>query len=182
MILSLIIIIKIKNTYIYSSLINSYRYKALKIFSDHIGPRLWQALHVGSVPIYFGSPTIGRWIPNQMSVIRVSEFKTPESLAGHVEMLVKNLEKYSSYLQHKPSYNSNYFTLVSNKGLEEFNLNLKYKQTFECLVCERVSKNEKIIKIGFKGYPYHSNENKLKCPGINRVIFSYSCYVFDITV
>ena len=105
-----------------------------------------------------------------MSVIRITDFKTPESLAGHVNMLQKNLEKYSEYLQHKPSYNSNYFTLVTNKHLSEFNMNMKYKQVFECQVCERVSKNEKIMKIGFKGYPYHSNENKLKCPGIVQTI------------
>ena len=138
-------------------------------FLDYIGPRLWQSLHVGSVPIYFGSETVGRWIPNPMSVIRITDFKTPESLAGHVKMLQKNLEKYSKYLQHKPAYNNNYFTLVTNKHLAEFNMNMKYKQSFECQVCERVSKNEKIMKIGFKGYPYHSNENKLKCPGINQV-------------
>ena len=84
-------------------------------------------------------------------------------------MLQKNLEKYSEYLKHKPAYNNNYFTLVTNKHLAEFNMNMKYKQSFECQVCERVSKNEKIMKIGFKGYPYHSNENKLKCPGINQV-------------
>jgi len=134
------------------------------VCQEFIGRRLWQALHVGAVPVYFGADAINIWMPNQPSLVNVREFKNPKLLADHLTMLHMYKDRYTAYLQHKPTYNDNYFTLISNKELSTAVLNAKYLEQFECMVCERVAKNEKIIKLGFKGYPYHSPETKLSCP------------------
>jgi hypothetical protein len=145
------------------------KYKFVLVLEDsvcpeYIGKRLWQVLHAGAVPVYFGAESVNKWMPNPNSLIHISEFKTTKALAEHLTILNKDSKKYSTYLQHKPTYNDNFFTLITNKHLADFNLNDKYLHHFECLVCERVSKNDKIMKIGFKGYPYHADENRLKCP------------------
>ncbi len=153
------------------------RYKFVLVFEkavcrDYIGRRLWQALHVGAVPIYFGAENVDAWMPNPMSVIKLAEIKNPKSLADYLILLHKDESMYSGFLKHKPSYNENYFTLLTNTQLLKFNLNENYLDRFECVVCERVAKNEKIIKLGFKGYPYHSNENKLSCPAPKSILSS----------
>lgn len=132
---------------------------------EFIGRRLWQALHVGAVPVYFGADGVDAWMPNHPSVVHVSAYRDLKLLADHLKMLHRNRDQYQSLLKHKPTYNDNYFALITNNHLLSANLNAKYAELFECLVCERIGKNEKITKLGFKGYPYHPPEDKLSCPG-----------------
>jgi hypothetical protein len=46
-------------------------------------------------------------------VVHVKEYKDPKVLTDKLKMLHRYKDKYLEFLQHKPSYNDNYFTLVS---------------------------------------------------------------------
>ncbi len=52
-------------------------------------------------------------LPNHPSVVHVKEYKDPKVLTDKLKMLHRYKDKYLEFLQHKPSYNDNYFTLVS---------------------------------------------------------------------
>jgi hypothetical protein len=47
----------------------------------------------------------------------VTGFKSLEQLAEHLKMLHADKDKYAAHLQHKPSFNDNYFNLIANKRL-----------------------------------------------------------------
>ncbi|RXG53484.1 Alpha-(1,3)-fucosyltransferase 10 [Armadillidium vulgare] len=51
---------------------------------DYITEKLWRPLTVGSVPIYWGSPSVARWIPNNESILHVRDFSTPQQLANYI--------------------------------------------------------------------------------------------------
>ena len=110
---------------------------------EFIGRRLWQALHVGAVPVYFGADGVDAWMPNHPSVVHVSAYRDLKLLADHLKMLHRYRDQYQSLLKHKPTYNDNYFALITNNHLLSANLNAKYAELFECLVCERIGKKRK---------------------------------------
>ncbi|XP_076665647.1 alpha-(1,3)-fucosyltransferase 10 isoform X2 [Andrena cerasifolii] len=120
---------------------------------DYITEKLWRPLIVGSVPIYYGSPSFKDWLPNDMSAISVLDFKDPRTLATFLLDLSRNETAYDKYLSHKLVDNYE----IANRRLKE---TLEQKQNwlrngfgnyvdeFECLVCEDVQKaNKQEIKI-----------------------------------
>jgi len=68
---------------------------------DYVTEKLFQALQVGTVPIYMGAPNIDDFSPSNHSVIKVSDFGSPEELADYIQMLNQNNEKYEEYLTWK---------------------------------------------------------------------------------
>ena len=106
------------------------KYKFVLVLEDsmcqeYIGKRLWQALHVGAVPVYFGADAVDIWMPNQPSLVHIKEFKNPKLLGDHLTMLHISKDRYATYLKYKPSYNDNYFTLIINKQLNAANLHAR---------------------------------------------------------
>ncbi|XP_049885464.1 alpha-(1,3)-fucosyltransferase 11-like [Pectinophora gossypiella] len=107
--------------------------------------KLWRALEVGVVPIYFGSPLVRDWLPNNKSAILLEDYPTPELLSQHLHYLLQNDTAYDEYLEHKT------LGLVSNKKLlDEItarpyqNSLSKIIEKFECFVCERLHEKKKI--------------------------------------
>ncbi|KAH8250937.1 hypothetical protein KR038_009344 [Drosophila bunnanda] len=112
---------------------------------DYITEKFWRPLLIGVVPIYFGSPTIKDWEPNNKSAIYVNDFRNPRDLAEYLTKLAKNQTEYDSYRSHK----LNPQNPISNKWLL---LNLVTRQyhigdsspggslfeKFECAVCRHV--------------------------------------------
>jgi hypothetical protein len=130
---------------------------------DSIGPRLWQAFHVGVVPIYYGAPNIDSYLPNKNSVIKVTDFANLANLVDHIKAINSDDISYKKYMQHKMLYNNDYFSLVSNAEIENFYPFDKFLALFECLVCERESKNYRVTKVGFSGFPHHTEGNLHSC-------------------
>ncbi|KZC09294.1 Alpha-(1,3)-fucosyltransferase B, partial [Dufourea novaeangliae] len=118
------------------------------ICQDYITEKLWRPLIVGSVPIYYGSPSFKDWLPNNMSAISVLDFKDPKSLADLLHNLSNNEIEYNKYLTHK---------LVDNYGIDNKELKIalernnkwsrnefgNYVDEFECLVCNNIQNMNK---------------------------------------
>jgi len=143
---------------------------------DSIGPRLWQAFHVGAVPIYYGAPNIDKYLPNKNSIIKITDFAHLGNLIDHIKMLNGNESLYSQYLKHKIKYNNDYFSLISNSEIEDYYPFDKYLSLFECLVCERESKNYRVTKVGFSGFPHHTEADIHKCSEPKTVLEIFNNY------
>ncbi|CAG0884405.1 unnamed protein product, partial [Cyprideis torosa] len=73
---------------------------------DYITEKLWRPLIVGSVPIYFGSPSVVDWTPNgNSSIILTTDFKSPKELATFLKNMKR--DEYEKYLSHKRGEISN---------------------------------------------------------------------------
>lgn len=130
------------------------------VCEDYISEKLWRALTVGSVPIYFGSPSVRvriyslelrireyplltiffhqDWLPNFDSAILIDEFREPEQLAAYIKRLDENDARYEDYLRHKLEGS------ISNKLLKKvlrsrqwWNLDSAIEE-FECQLCLRL--------------------------------------------
>ncbi|CAG4937051.1 unnamed protein product [Parnassius apollo] len=111
---------------------------------DYVTEKFWRAIKIGTVPIYFGSPTIRDWLPNEKSAILLEDFPTPKSMNDHLARLMKNDSLYETYLEHKTK------ALITNqKLLEEVRLRpyqvdpLKVAQNFECFICKKLHQKRK---------------------------------------
>ncbi|ESO85826.1 hypothetical protein LOTGIDRAFT_195769 [Lottia gigantea] len=133
-------------------LISSYKFHLAfenAICKDYMTEKLMRPLHVGSVPIYRGSPDAVDWMPNNHSVIMVDDFTSPEQLAEFIQYLDENDEEYEKYLTFKKDG-------ITNKNLQEhLNKrkwqvsragNMEFFPAFECYLCDKVTEryeNEK---------------------------------------
>lgn len=142
---------------------------------DYITEKLWKVLQVGSVPVYFGAPNVGQWLPNQMSAILIEDFESPKDLAKHLKEVHGNDDVYLTYLRHKKLSSSNLITndfLVENLSLRKYGVSEQDQMTkgnfvhhFECLVCIRIAKNLQMSQIGFSTkIPYQADEDHYGCP------------------
>uniref|UniRef100_W8BJJ4 Fucosyltransferase n=1 Tax=Ceratitis capitata TaxID=7213 RepID=W8BJJ4_CERCA len=71
------------------------------VCEDYITEKFWRPLIAGTVPIYFGSPSIRDWEPHNHSTIHVTDYKNPKELAKYIMELDKNDNEYIKYLHHK---------------------------------------------------------------------------------
>ncbi|XP_011301914.1 alpha-(1,3)-fucosyltransferase 10 isoform X2 [Fopius arisanus] len=115
------------------------------VCEDYITEKLWRPLTVGSVPIYYGSPSFKDWLPNNSSAVAVQDFKSPKDLAEFLHQLMKNDTLYEQYLSHKLIHEIRNDRLLENlrkrpKGL--FSVFEYYLRNFECQVCEKIHRNE----------------------------------------
>ena len=90
-------------------IVSPYRYKFIltlenAICRDYVTEKLWQALHVGSIPIYLGAPNIRDHLPQTNTVILVSDFRNVATLAERINFLDGNDVEYKKMLQHKAQY------------------------------------------------------------------------------
>lgn len=109
------------------------------VCEDYITEKLWRAIHVGVVPIYFGSPSIRDWLPNEKSAILLQDFPTPKLLSQHIDELMEDDEMYETYLEHKIK------GIISNVRLDHELKTRPYQndrdklfQEFECFICKKV--------------------------------------------
>ncbi|XP_031838129.1 alpha-(1,3)-fucosyltransferase 10 isoform X2 [Nomia melanderi] len=142
------------------------------VCQDYITEKLWRPLIVGSVPIYYGSPSFKDWLPNNMSAISVLDFKDPKSLASFLYDLSNNETEYNKYLTHKLVDNyeienqrlKNVLDWSNERSLKEYG---DYVNEFECFVCEDIHKINKQERkfVDLKHYdcplPRHPITNKI---------------------
>ncbi|KPI93092.1 Alpha-(1,3)-fucosyltransferase 10 [Papilio xuthus] len=106
---------------------------------DYVTEKFWRAIKVGTVPIYFGSPLIKDWYPNNKSAILLQDYPTPKMMSNYITKMLNDDTLYESYLEHKTK------RLVTNaKLLDEIKTRpyqidaLKSATEFECYVCEKL--------------------------------------------
>ncbi|KAG5328709.1 FUCTB fucosyltransferase, partial [Acromyrmex charruanus] len=123
------------------------------ICDDYITEKLWRPLVVGSVPIYYGSPSFKDWLPNNKSAISILDFTSPIELAHFLHNLLKNDSAYEEYLSHKLSLkrenrvtNSKLLHALEKRQTGIPNDFGNYMEEFECFVCERIQKNNYELK------------------------------------
>lgn len=130
------------------------------ICNDYITEKLWRPLIVGSVPIYYGSPSFKDWLPNNKSAISILDFTSPKALSDFLHKLVKNDSAYEEYLAHK--LNEREYRVTNSallRALERRSMTLPYEfgnymEEFECFICKQIKNNceSKIRKVTRKQY------------------------------
>ncbi|KAI5652058.1 glycosyltransferase family 10 (fucosyltransferase) c-term domain-containing protein [Phthorimaea operculella] len=112
------------------------------VCEDYITEKFWRPIRLGVVPIYFGSPSVKDWYPNNKSAILVQDYESPKHLSDHLYELIRNDNLYEEYLEHKTK------GVITNKKLiEEINLRpyqidvLATSIEFECFVCKKLHEN-----------------------------------------
>lgn len=119
------------------------------VCNDYVTEKFWRAIKVGTVPIYFGSPTIRDWLPNKKSALLLEDFPTPKILYEHVEKLLKNDSLYEEHLEHKTKQVITNQNLINEYKHRPYQLNgIETVEKFECFVCQKL--HEKI-----RGEPMH---------------------------
>ncbi|XP_019357977.1 PREDICTED: alpha-(1,3)-fucosyltransferase 11 isoform X1 [Gavialis gangeticus] len=132
------------------------------ICSDYITEKLWRPLHVGAIPVYRGSPSVRDWMPDNLSIILVDDFGSPQELAEYLHFLDRNGEEYLKYLEFKkPGGIKNQFLVQSLKsrewGVNDMTLP-NYLNGFECFVCDKVNEQMKAER------EHRKNHGKVKAP------------------
>ncbi|EDW78074.1 uncharacterized protein Dwil_GK24808 [Drosophila willistoni] len=130
------------------------------ICNDYITEKFWRPLVAGVIPIYFGSPTIKDWQPQNKSAIYVDDFPNAAALAEYLLFLADNQTEYDSYRQHKLNSANN----IDNKRLIENIMTRYYQidetqkegsslfQKFECAMCQRLASSEKYKSADVRHY------------------------------
>ncbi|XP_011173595.2 alpha-(1,3)-fucosyltransferase 10 isoform X2 [Solenopsis invicta] len=118
------------------------------ICDDYITEKLWRPLIVGSVPIYYGSPSFKDWLPNNKSAISILDFAGPIELANFLHSLLRNDSAYEEYLSHKLNEHITNSELLHalKKRATKTNEFGNYMEKFECFVCEQIQKNNRELK------------------------------------
>ncbi|XP_063825123.1 alpha-(1,3)-fucosyltransferase 10 [Ostrinia nubilalis] len=109
------------------------------VCEDYITEKFWRPIKVGSVPIYFGSPSIKDWFPNDKSAILLDDFTTPEILSKHLKKLLANDSLYEEYLEHKTKQIITNTKLVKELKERPYQTDgLDTVERFECFICEQL--------------------------------------------
>lgn len=111
------------------------------VCDNYISEKFWRAIHLGVVPIYFGSPSIRDWLPNKKSAILIEDFATPQLLSAHIDDLMQNDDLYEEYLEHKTKgivRNQNILNEINERPHQiDF---VKVHNEFSCFLCEKLHK------------------------------------------
>ncbi|XP_042209581.1 alpha-(1,3)-fucosyltransferase 10-like [Homarus americanus] len=124
---------------------------------DYITEKLWRPITLGSVPIYWGSPTIQDWLPNPSSIIPISDFQSPRELATYITTLLDDDKQYESYLTHKlhQIITNNYLLEAMNQRKWGINNDFErgnFIEHYECYVCDQIlTKHGKLREKGHLG-------------------------------
>lgn len=112
------------------------------VCDDYVTEKFWRPILVGSVPIYFGSPLIRDWLPNNKSAILLEDFPTPKLMSEYIKKLLQDDRLYEEHLEHKTK------RIISNKKLVNEATSRPYQFfheligiNFECFVCRKMYEN-----------------------------------------
>ncbi|XP_059048592.1 alpha-(1,3)-fucosyltransferase 10 isoform X1 [Achroia grisella] len=114
------------------------------VCEDYLTEKFWRPIKVGAVPIYFGSPSIQDWLPNNKSAILIKDYPTPKAMYEYIRLLLDNDELYEEHLEHKTK------SVITNKRiLQELqqrpyqNDAIKTAEILECFVCRKLHEKKK---------------------------------------
>ncbi|CAM9957095.1 unnamed protein product, partial [Laminaria digitata] len=78
------------------------RYKFLLAFEnndqlqDYVTEKVYNGLQSGTLPVYWGAKNIDDYVPKG-SVVKASDFSSPEALATHLKVLAADRDLYEAY-------------------------------------------------------------------------------------
>uniref|UniRef100_A0A6A7G770 Fucosyltransferase n=1 Tax=Hirondellea gigas TaxID=1518452 RepID=A0A6A7G770_9CRUS len=107
---------------------------------DYITEKLWRPLSLGVVPVYWGAENIKHWLPNNMSVVHVLDYNSPQQLAQYLRQLNSNDDQYERFLEHKLTKvvrNEVLKKSISDRvwGIDNDPSKVNFIENFECSVC-----------------------------------------------
>lgn len=115
---------------------------------DYMTEKMVRPLHVGSVPIYKGSPYAQDWMPSNHSIILADDFKSPEKLAQFINYLDNNDEEYNKYLSFKKEGGITNQFLLDHMRDREWMVNVPgkvdYFKGFECHMCRKLYERQQV--------------------------------------
>ncbi|KYQ89444.1 glycosyltransferase [Tieghemostelium lacteum] len=97
-------------------------------YTDYVTEKLSHALLSTSIPVYMGPESVEDYVPGDKSIIKTSDFKSPQDLANYLLNLAENEEDYLSYFKWKKQY----FRTTFVRRYKECIFNV------ECRLCERI--------------------------------------------
>ncbi|CAH2106151.1 unnamed protein product [Euphydryas editha] len=115
------------------------------VCDDYVTEKFWRAIKIGTVPIYFGSPTIRDWLPNNKSAILIEDFPRPKQMSDYLKMLLNNNNLYEEYVTHKTKKEISNKRLINELKIRQYQINaLDVASKFECFICEKLHDNREI--------------------------------------
>ncbi|KAK3090654.1 hypothetical protein FSP39_013407 [Pinctada imbricata] len=144
------------------------------ICGDYFTEKITRPLHVGSIPIYHGSPTIRDWMPNNRTIILVNDYKSPKYLAQYINYLNDKDDEYEKYLEYKnPGGVTNQRLLntlmtrdwgTQDEKMYKYNDEDKdtYFAGFECHLCRTLWESE--TEESSVPRKYIANSSHMDCP------------------
>lgn len=109
------------------------------VCNDYVTEKFWRAIHLGVVPIYFGSPSIKDWLPNKKSAILFEDFPTAKLLSVHINELMRDDDLYEEYLEHKTEGKISNLKLVQEIRARPYQTNDAMKDLeFVCFLCQKL--------------------------------------------
>lgn len=107
------------------------------VCDDYITEKLWRPLIAGVVPIYYGSPSVQDWLPNNNSAILIKEHYDIKKLGELINKINKNDTLYESFLQHKLGSKK----ITNTRLLQEYNAGYDHPiPGFLCYICDNLEK------------------------------------------
>ncbi|XP_064554193.1 alpha-(1,3)-fucosyltransferase B [Drosophila montana] len=148
------------------------------ICDDYITEKYWRPLIMGVIPIYFGSPSIREWQPQNKSAIYVDDFANAGALAAHLQQVDNNETAYRSYLDHKlkrdkpidnPMLLNHLLTRRYQIKNDQQNEEQSLFHKFECLMCRQALSTVKLRSANGQHYscplpPVHAPLERQKEP------------------
>ncbi|XP_004592763.2 alpha-(1,3)-fucosyltransferase 10 [Ochotona princeps] len=146
------------------------------VCDDYITEKLWRPLKLGVVPVYYGSPSIADWLPSNRSAILVSQFAHPRELASYIRRLDSDDQLYTAYLEWKLKgeiSNQRLLTALRERkwGVQDISQD-SYIDSFECMVCNKVWENLRLLEKGLPRKTWKAEVSHLSCPEPTMFAFS----------
>lgn len=117
------------------------------VCQDYMTEKVFRPLMIGSVPVYFGSPNISDFMPNNHSIISVRDFETPKKLAEYIFVLNENDTLYEEYFRHrkeKKFTNPKLIELLHKQpwekvsGVNQVNFGYYMVSGYSCYICNKL--------------------------------------------
>lgn len=118
------------------------------VCDDYVTEKFWRAIHVGVVPIYFGSPSVKDWLPNEKSAIIINDFASPNLLSQHIDLLMHDDELYEEYLEHKTKGKISNRMLIKELQARPYQTDAtKRHHKFVCFLCKKLYEKDKAVNV-----------------------------------
>ena len=107
------------------------------VIKDYVSEKVYDGVLAGTVPVYYGAPTIDKLLPSPNAVVKVNDFASPKELAAHLTAVGKDESKYASLLDWKVGY--------KKKDVDSFQKVVDmtgYKYTSLCRICQKLAEDQ----------------------------------------
>lgn len=101
------------------------------VIRDYVSEKVFDGLLSGSLPVYWGTPSINKYMPDSHSYIYAMDFAGPKELAAYLKEVASNQTLYDSYFEWKKGKPTDRFKRVL--------ASTAYKYTSLCNICERLA-------------------------------------------